>query len=236
MEPLHAAPLAMHFEPEKRPGPRIRLFRSRILESLTLVHPAVVLAVWVPVIVWFLWQAWRGSPATGMTPGRIVAAFAVGLFAWTLVEYGLHRFVFHFSPEHPPAWVRRLVFLFHGIHHVQPWDPARLVMPPSAGIPLATLFYLLFGWILARVLGAPHWHAPLFAGFLCGYVAYDMLHYATHHRRMSLPVLRWLKRNHLLHHHGPPDERFGVSSPLWDHVFRTHPKRAPKREHEARLG
>jgi sterol desaturase/sphingolipid hydroxylase (fatty acid hydroxylase superfamily) len=33
--------------------------------------------------------------------------------------------------------------------------------------------------------------------------------------------VRWLRRHHLQHHYAAPDQNFGVSSPLWDIIFRT---------------
>ncbi|MBX3464223.1 MAG: sterol desaturase family protein [Planctomycetes bacterium] len=213
----------MKFEPQSRREPRIRLFQADWLEVFTRVHPLVVVVVWLPVIAWFLAAAVGAPPATGMTGLRLAVAFAAGLLVWTLVEYVLHRFVFHFAPREPAPWLRRLVFLFHGIHHVQPWDPARLVMPPVVSIPLAVLFYLLFDAVIVGLLAAPAWLAPVFAGFLSGYLVYDLLHYATHHLPMPGAIGKRLKRHHLLHHHATPDQRFGVTSPLWDAVFGTLP-------------
>lgn len=211
------------FEPQPRRAESIRLFRSDALEALTHVHPVVVVVVWAPVIAWYTASSWRDRPES-MSPGALVFAHALGLLVWTLVEYLLHRFVFHFAPHDPPAWLRRLLFLFHGIHHVQPWDKTRLVMPPAASIPLALGFWAAFQVVFTDALGAPAWCDPVFAGFLAGYLAYDLLHYAVHHLRLPGAALRWLKRHHLQHHHVTPDERFGVSSPLWDLVFRTLPR------------
>jgi sterol desaturase/sphingolipid hydroxylase (fatty acid hydroxylase superfamily) len=212
----------VYFPPQSRREPPIRLFRWDWVEALTRVPPVLVVIVWAPIIGWFGYDAWSSREVTGMTAGRLVTAHALGLLAWTLVEYVLHRFVFHFSPRNPPPWLHRLVFLFHGIHHAQPWDKTRLVMPPPVSIPLAVLFYWLFG-ALAAACGSPAWLAPVFAAFLAGYLIYDLLHYATHHLPMAGPVGRWLKRHHLRHHYVTPNERFGVSSPLWDLVLRTLP-------------
>jgi sterol desaturase/sphingolipid hydroxylase (fatty acid hydroxylase superfamily) len=227
----------VYFQPQSRREPPIRLFRSDLLEALTHVHPAVVIFVWTPVIAWFVTDGWLARERTGTTAASLLLAHAIGLLVWTLVEYVLHRFVFHFSPKDPPAWLRRLIFLFHGIHHVQPWDKSRLVMPPGVSIPLALLFYALFAWVLGDVLASPAWLSPVFGAFLAGYLAYDLLHYATHHLPMNSAAGRWLKRHHLLHHHQTPDDRFGVSSPLWDVVLRTLPRREPETADErVRLG
>ncbi len=199
----------------------IRLFESDFLEFFTHIHPAVVLAIWLPVVGYFLARAViLRSSAGGWL--HIPLGFAVGLFVWTLAEYVLHRFVFHFHPRTPRQ--ERISFLFHGVHHAQPMSKTRLVMPPALSIPLALLFYGLFYGVVAGLLGAGRWVAPLFAGFASGYLIYDMLHYSMHHFRLKGGYLQWMRRHHMRHHAQTPELRFGVSSPLWDIVFRTNPR------------
>ena len=115
-------------------------------------------------------------------------------------------------------------YLIHGVHHEQPQCKTRLVMPPILSIPLALAHYALFYLVFGVVLGARQWVGPLFAGLLTGYLVYDMTHYATHHLTMKWGFLKFLKRYHLLHHYKTPDDRYGISSPLWDFVFGTRPK------------
>ncbi len=202
----------------------IRLFKSDILEFFTHIHPAVVLVLFVPVVVYFLLRALADwPPGEAITP--VLAGYAGGIFIWTLAEYILHRFVFHFEPKQ--RWLQRAWYLIHGVHHEQPQCKTRLVMPPILSIPLAIFFYGLFHLVVADLLGAPRWTGPLFAGFITGYLLYDMTHYATHHLGMGWGFLKFLKRNHLLHHYKTPDERFGISSPIWDFVFGTRPPKDP---------
>ena len=196
----------------------IRLFKSDFLEFFTHIHPAVVAAIWAPVAIYFLVRA-IVTRAQFVQPLAIVLAFVLGMFVWTLAEYTLHRFVFHFRPRN--AWQERVSFLMHGVHHAQPRSKTRLVMPPVVSIPLALLFYGLYYLVVGVVLGAVHWVAPLFSGFITGYLIYDMFHYAMHHLSMRRGVLNRLRRHHILHHTQTPNRRFGVSSPLWDLVFGT---------------
>ena len=198
----------------------IRLFKSDVLEFFTHIHPAVVVMIWLPVVVYFVLIAFVHR-AMGASPVFIPVGFVLGLFTWTFAEYMLHRFVFHYQPRAP--WQERIVFLFHGIHHVQPQCKTRLVMPPVVSVPLSFVFYGLCSLILGRLLAAPHWIAPVFAGLVAGYLIYDLTHYATHHFPMRWGFLKFLKRYHMQHHFKTPDQRFGVSSPLWDIVFRTLP-------------
>jgi sterol desaturase/sphingolipid hydroxylase (fatty acid hydroxylase superfamily) len=208
-----------HYEINHSPEP-IRLFQSNALEFFTHIHPAVIVVIWAPVIVYFLAGA-IATPAAGASLLYIPAGLLAGLFLWTFAEYTLHRFVFHYRAR--GQWQERIIFLFHGIHHVQPHCKTRLVMPPVVSIPLALVFYGALHLIVGVALGAPHWVAPMFAGLLIGYLIYDLTHYATHHLPMNGRYLKFLKKYHMLHHFKTPDQRYGVSSPLWDWVFGTYP-------------
>ena len=199
----------------------IRLFKSDFLEFFTHIHPAVIIIIWVPVIFLFFYQAFTLDYVPGSLALYIPAGVLAGLFLWTFAEYMLHRFVFHFRPRN--ATQEKIIFLFLESHHAQPQDKTRLVMPPVVSIPMALIFYGLFYGLVGRLLGAPLWVAPLSAGFLIGYLVYDLTHYATHHFPMRKGIFKFLKRYHMQHHYKTPDQRFGVSSPLWDMVFGTRP-------------
>jgi sterol desaturase/sphingolipid hydroxylase (fatty acid hydroxylase superfamily) len=89
-------------------------------------------------------------------------------------------------------------------------------MPPSLSIPIGLFFYSIY----YLVLGADLCN-PFFIGFNVGYLLYDELHYATHHATWNWKWFQALKKYHMKHHYQNPDEGFGVSSPMWDHVFRS---------------
>jgi 4-hydroxysphinganine ceramide fatty acyl 2-hydroxylase len=61
----------------------------------------------------------------------------------------------------------------------------------------------------------------LFAGGIIGYLCYDMTHYYIHFRSPRSKYFYFLKRYHHNHHFVNPDKAFGISSPLWDKIFRT---------------
>jgi sterol desaturase/sphingolipid hydroxylase (fatty acid hydroxylase superfamily) len=196
----------------------IRLFESDVLEFFTHIHPAVIVVIWLPVAGYSLYRAATVPTALGL---RLSAGILVGLFAWTLVEYVMHRFVFHFPPRTP--WQERLSFLFHGVHHAQPMVKSRLVMPPAVSIPLAAFWYGVLYLVVGVLFGAGAWIGPVFAGLVLGYVAYDLTHYATHHFKVRWAPYQYIRRYHLHHHTQTPQKRFGVTSPLWDIVFGTKP-------------
>jgi sterol desaturase/sphingolipid hydroxylase (fatty acid hydroxylase superfamily) len=192
-----------------------RMFESDLLERFSRIHPATPFIAWVPVAVLLLVQSSRRHD---VSPAGMVALFAAGMLTWTLAEYVLHRYVFHWTNDTP--WGRRIHFLLHGVHHDYPSDKDRLVMPLLTSVPLAVIFYSLFALTVGRSLGD-----PAFAGFTVGYLFYDGTHYYVHH---FVPTTRWgkfLRRHHLTHHFADHDGGFGVSTPLWDLVFHTMPEK-----------
>jgi sterol desaturase/sphingolipid hydroxylase (fatty acid hydroxylase superfamily) len=199
----------------------IRLFKSNFMEFFSHISPITVTVIWLPVAIYFLVSAiLKATP--GVFPVYILVGFLLGLFLWTLAEYTLHRFLFHYPAKGEKA--ERFIFLFHGIHHAQPQCKTRLVMPPIVSIPLAALFYGIFYLIFSVLLNAPQWIAPVFSAFIFGYLVYDLTHYATHHFPMRRGYSKFIKRYHMQHHYKTPNKRFGVSSPLWDLVFKTKPE------------
>jgi sterol desaturase/sphingolipid hydroxylase (fatty acid hydroxylase superfamily) len=165
----------------------VRMFESDFMEFFSRVHP--------------------------VTPLVLYALFLLGVLLWTLTEYLIHRYIFHYEPK--TRWGKQLHFVIHGVHHDYPSDARRLVMPPVISIPLAFCFYGLFLLISGSLAPA------VFAGFVFGYLCYDMLHYATHHLSMKRGVWFSLKQYHLRHHFKDDQVGYGISSPLWDYVFRT---------------
>lgn len=203
----------------------IRLFRSNFLEYFTHITPQTVLFIWVPVIVFLIIKSYLTSGANGYPAVALLSmiiVWLIGIILWTFAEYFLHRFVFHYHPH--SEMMKRIVFLFHGIHHAQPQCKTRLVMPPAVSIPMAFLFYCLFYFLVGIGIGKPDTVNPMVAGFMTGYLIYDLTHYATHHFPMRSRWLRFLKRHHMKHHFKTPNQRFGVSTPIWDIVFLTYPK------------
>jgi len=204
-------------------GTPIRLFPSDRMEFFTHIHPAVVPALWLPVAGFFLARGVLLSRAAGHWPAAI-PAFLGGVILWSFAEYALHRFIFHFTPRTPRQ--KRIAFLMHGVHHAQPRVKTRLVMPPLVSVPLACLFYALFTVVVSILLRAPDLTGSLFAGFVVGYVCYDLMHYSLHHVQFRSGIMKAL-RSHHMRHHTEYDSRFGVSTPLWDHVFQTEPRKEP---------
>ena len=189
------------------------LFENRFLDFFSRIHPVVPALIYIPVIAGLIVLGARADQGAL----EIAALFAGGFLIWTFSEYWLHRLVFHWDPDH--AIGHRLHFIIHGVHHDHPNDKLRLVMPPGASIPLALLFFGAF-WL---IFGTPTAY-PLFAGFLAGYLMYDYMHYYLHHFVPKSKLGKHLREQHMRHHFQDHRFGYGVSSPLWDVVFRTLPR------------
>ena len=190
----------------------VRMFESDFMEALSRVHPSVPLIIYVPVI---LIMFYLSVFVHQMPVLSILGFFVLGVFIWTITEYFLHRFIFHW--ELKSKFGARIHFIFHGVHHDYPSDSRRLVMPPSVSIPLAFLFYFLFKVLIGDVDVL-----PFFAGFLVGYLFYDITHYAIHHFNMHSKFWLMIKNHHMKHHYQDAHKGFGVSSPVWDIVIGTN--------------
>src|ERR1051325_4203823 len=114
--------------------------------------------------------------------------FVAGLTAWTLIEYLLHRFVFH--------RFRGLAGAFHHEHHVAPKDLRYLfVRPQFAVIASAIVFGLM--WAFA---GNAAQSLKVMAGIWTGYAYYESVHYRIHFSVSDGPLIRRQRRGHFLHH------------------------------------
>ena len=185
---------------------RVQLFENRQLEKLTLISPRGFVLVWsiaLPLI------AWTGWGTAGVAYGAFL--FALGLLVWSLFEYAMHRFLFHWDSDVAP--IRWLVFAVHGNHHTTPNDPLRNLMPPLVSLPISAAVWAT----CVAVLGmAGTW---LFLGFIIGYVGYDVVHYACHQWPMRGRIGMAIKRHHMRHHHVDEEANYAITAIFWDRMF-----------------
>jgi sterol desaturase/sphingolipid hydroxylase (fatty acid hydroxylase superfamily) len=186
------------------------MFDSDFLNFFSRCRPVVVVALYFPAVLAALFQS---LVRVGVSPLTTSCLFGLGFAIWTVAEYWLHRVVFHW--QSPTAWGKRLHFLVHGVHHRWPSDKYRLLMPPAASAPL----YFAFLGLSLALFG--HFGWAFHAGFVAGYVHYDLTHYWLHHGQPRSAYGLRLRRNHMLHHFKDSSSRFGVSNLVWDRIFGT---------------
>ncbi|KFY46340.1 hypothetical protein V495_02542 [Pseudogymnoascus sp. VKM F-4514 (FW-929)] len=186
---------------------------GNFLEPLSKTSWYMIPIIWLPQIAYGLYRSYEGLGVFGTA-----AFFGLGLFIWTLLEYGLHRCLFHLDQKLPDNRVAiTLHFLLHGVHHYLPMDKYRLVMPPTLFVALALPF-----WKLAHTIFAFNWFmgTATFCGGVFGYVCYDLTHYFLHHAKLP-EFYQDTKKWHMQHHFMDYENGFGVTSRFWDTVFGT---------------
>lgn len=205
------------------PQSRITLFENRWLEKLTVVSAPVFMVLWavgLPLIAWQAWDTTLGATTAGTitvvgtaSAGLALLLVMAGALLWTATEYALHRFLFHWEPG--SATLAKFVFVMHGNHHHVPNDPLRNLMPPMVSIPVGGIVWAGF---VALIGPMGSW---LFLGWMGGYVAYDLVHYACHQWPMRGRLARMLKTHHMRHHHLNESGNYAITGMMWDRLLRT---------------
>jgi sterol desaturase/sphingolipid hydroxylase (fatty acid hydroxylase superfamily) len=173
----------------------MRLTRAGFLADF-YVYPCVVATLGALAIS----RAHRDWRALGL-------AFLAGLCAWTLLEYLVHRWIFHHAP-----WVRRQ----HAAHHD---DPKALVGTPT-WLSVATLSVVVM--LPSMVAEGLAIGSSFSAGLVLGYLWYCIVHYGAHHWHVARRgYFSRMKRRHAIHHQVDVASNYGVTTSVWDRLFRT---------------
>jgi sterol desaturase/sphingolipid hydroxylase (fatty acid hydroxylase superfamily) len=130
-----------------------------------------------------------------------------GLVGWTLIEYLIHRVLFHHAP---------ILSQIHECHHHSPQD--LIGTPAWASVLIGLIAVAVPSWaVLGFGLGT-----AVTAGLVTGYLWYVFVHFATHHWRPRRDSYLYRARlRHARHHHLSHSGNFGVTTAMWDHVFGT---------------
>ncbi|MEM1405309.1 MAG: sterol desaturase family protein [Bacteroidota bacterium] len=188
------------------------LFKNKWIEKFSRTHISVPITIFIVYSAGLLyWSAANTTLALGTTIGL----FFTGLLIFTLTEYAMHRYLFHMATY--TELRKKIQYAFHGVHHDYPKDKDRLAMPPLVSITIATILLFLLRLVM---------HDFVFAflpGFLTGYAGYLFVHYIVHAFQPPKNIFKTLWVHHGIHHYKNHEKAFGVSSPLWDYIFRTMP-------------
>jgi len=142
--------------------------------------------------------------------GTDIAAAVAGAASWTATEYGLHRCAMHEMRG------RGLPSKEHLRHHadVTYFSPASKKLASAAGT--SAVVYPAASRLVGRRSAISY-----VAGMIVMYFGYEVAHRRTHTHPPTGRYGRWARRHHLHHHVGAPMRNFGVTTPVWDRVFRT---------------
>ena len=198
------------------------MFKSPVLEAMTKTHIAFPLTIFYGTGVAAMYASLTYFNLSVLPS---ISLFLVGAIFFTLVEYLVHKHFYHMGTDSPRK--ERLQYMFHGVHHDHPRDKKRLALPPVMSILVAAMFVGIF-YVL---MGEPG--IAFGGGFMTGYATYLLAHYAIHVYSPPKNFLGVIWKHHNLHHYVGDTGAFGVSSPLWDHVFGTMPEDPRKKRAQA---
>jgi len=146
------------------------------------------------------------------------ACFALGWLLWTFGEYLMHRFGFHYKPR--TKWGKLVLHYLHEGHHEDPKLKRLILVPVVLSVPILT------GWAVLGYYTIGYPGVAILAGHAVGYLYYEHVHYSCHHARFRVGWTKMQRKTHMYHHFKDHDRWYGVSTRLWDYVFRTHVPKA----------
>lgn len=198
-----------------------KLFQNSILEKLTHTHigyPLIIFGAISMVLIYY------GIIEKGFRTPVMILLFFCGLLFFTFIEYIMHRYLYHMPVFGKMS--EKISYTMHGVHHDYPKDKTRLAMPPVLSLVVASVLFIVYRAVLGNYVFG------FLAGFLIGYAAYLGIHYSVHAFRTPKNILKVLWYHHSIHHYREDDRAFGVSSPLWDYVFGTMPRKTRVKKEE----
>ncbi|AYA37718.1 fatty acid hydroxylase [Hymenobacter oligotrophus] len=211
-----AAPASGQLHKPKHKG-SARLFENPVLERMTHTHIAAPLTIFFAVAAVSLYYGLSRGLLTGLSAFGL---FLAGWFAFTLVEYLMHRFLYHMKADTPGK--AKFQYTMHGVHHEFPKDKTRLAMPPILTVFVTSLLFFIFRFVFGYAgLG-------ILAGFVFGYALYLFVHYAIHVYAPPKNFLKFWWHHHAQHHYRQDEVAFGVSTTIWDHIIGTMPEKRGK--------
>jgi sterol desaturase/sphingolipid hydroxylase (fatty acid hydroxylase superfamily) len=190
-----------------------KLFDNKILEKLTRTHIAIPISIFIIYSGALLYYSI--AVVGTLTALQTTGLFVTGFLVFTLVEYTMHRFLFHIGTKTKKR--EKFQYTLHGVHHEFPKDKERLAMPPIMSITIATTLLFVIKLLLNIKVFA------FLPGFLVGYAGYLFMHYILHTYKAPKGMFNFLWANHAVHHYKDQTKAYGVTNPIWDMIFGTMP-------------
>ena len=171
------------------------------------------------VAIFLLYVTSRIEPETRLI--QLLWLLPVGVFTWSLLEYVLHRYVFHIQIPLRNPRLREIVNASHLAHHASPRNPAKVLVHPLYGLVVSSLLYGVVYGLLRNSFSA----AGVLVGVWAGFLYYEAVHYRVHFSLSGSGFIARQRRAHFYHHFTNNRVCFGVTSPVWDYVFKTQRQR-----------
>jgi len=142
----------------------------------------------------------------------LLLALLLGVLTWSWLEYVIHRFLGHEAKLRPNPFATE---------HVRHHSEGDYFAPTWKKVGAASLVTALLAWPVTQVAGLQPGLAYL-GGLMGFYAVYEVLHRREHTHAGVSWYGRWARRHHFAHHYADARFNHGVTTPLWDVVFRTY--------------
>ena len=143
-----------------------KVFTNKVLQTLTRTP------IWAPISLFFIISGgllYWAIQEQALDTTLVASLFIGGWLFFSLLEYCMHRFLFHMPLT--TDFRKKVQYGFHGIHHEFPKDKKRLAMPIPLSLTFCVVFFSIF-WVIMQE--NTYGFLP---GVLCGYATYLFVHY-----------------------------------------------------------
>lgn len=153
---------------------------------------------------------------------NVVLPIVLAFVTWTFLEYAMHNWWGH-VPKGKNAFSKQ-----HLTHHAD----SMYFAPTVEKAKMAALVMAVVSPV-AMLIAGPLPGGVFAAAVVSWYLIYEIIHRRTHTHAPRNGYSRWTRKHHLHHHFSSPFKNHGVTTPIWDIVFRTYEKpgqiRVPRR-------
>ncbi len=147
-----------------------------------------------------------------------IIALILGIISWSLLEYVIHRWIYH--QHYKNRGIKWFIDSFH-IHHHQHLDDYEVL---NAGFLLVYPIFFLFGFIAFLFTQSIVLAAAFCLGMILYYFFYENIHYFIHYKTYQSGYMRFIQQYHLFHHHAKWNKNYGNTTSIWDRIFGTYDK------------
>jgi len=151
-------------------------------------------------------------------PFHALGLFMLGWLLYLPEEYFSHVLIFHGAmPKNRTLY--RLLYRLHLGHHDKPRRVDLLFTPMWYTFPSLLINALLFMWVTKDIYQT----AAVSSGLIFGYLMFEWWHLLVHSPYLPGPILRYIRGQHMGHHHWNERRWYIISPPavVLDWLFRT---------------
>lgn len=185
-------------------------YMQRIYKGMYVTNHAIQYWVFTPLIFLAVYYALFELE---MIWWHFILSFSGSLVFWTIFEYCMHRYFFHFNPK--SILMRKFLYSMHWGHHEYPNDNRIMLVNPLVSLPVAFVFFLI------SYLVIQNYAFPFMAGVMSVYLLYDWFHYASHNKNYKNLWFQLMKQHHMKHHYQDPTRNYGFTSTVCDKILNT---------------